>query len=122
MLTFTAPVYVDGKAVNLNIYRNRNRFVLGRDKERYCALLKEQLLGKEPMQKVSIVYRIYLKRTNSDLMNFGAIIDKYTQDALVHYGILSNDSFKEVPEVHFVFGGIDKANPRAEVSVIPLDT
>jgi Holliday junction resolvase RusA-like endonuclease len=37
------------------------------------------------------------------------------QDMLVHAGILEDDSYKHIPQVHAHFGEVDKDNPRVVI-------
>lgn len=120
MFTFIAPIYLNGKGLSLNYYRISHYRVLAADKAKYTALMKEPLQGCTRLDPIRIEYRFYMKNPAADLMNFGSVVDKYVQDALVKYGIIPNDTPKEVPEVTFIFMGIDKLNPRAEVTLVPL--
>lgn len=42
-------------------------------------------------------------------------------DVLVKSGLLPDDNYLVVPEVHAIFGGIDKENPRTEVTIEEVD-
>lgn len=52
-----------------------------------------------------------------DLSNVCSIIQKFTDDALIDYGIISDDSYKIIPQIHYRFGGVDKENPRCELEI-----
>jgi hypothetical protein len=38
-------------------------------------------------------------------------------DLLVDAGIIDDDNWYVVPEVRFKFGGVDRLNPRAEITI-----
>ena len=46
-----------------------------------------------------------------------SIIDKFTCDALVKAEIIEDDSFKQIKKVSYIFGGVDKHNPRCELTI-----
>ena len=52
-----------------------------------------------------------------DISNPCSIIDKFACDALVKAGVLKDDSFEQVNQVIYKFGGFDKENPRCELVV-----
>jgi len=52
-----------------------------------------------------------------DLGNVCSIVQKFTDDALIELGVIKDDSYKVVSEVAYMFGGVDKENPRAELEI-----
>lgn len=56
------------------------------------------------------------KSRRADLSNFCSVIDKYATDAIVEYGLISDDNVKILKKVTYLFGGFDE-NPRAEVTI-----
>ena len=46
-----------------------------------------------------------------------SIIDKFTCDALVKAGVLEDDSSKQIKQIIYKYGGIDKDNPRCELEI-----
>lgn len=78
-----------------------------------------QLLGKHRVEgqilRLEAVFYPSTKR-KSDLSNkFESIAD-----LLVDAGIISDDNWFVVPEVSLKFGGVDKENPRAEITIYEL--
>ena len=56
-----------------------------------------------------MTYTLYFPdKIKRDVANFGAVVDKFTEDAFVEYGILRSDDWETVKIVKFQFGGIDK--------------
>jgi Holliday junction resolvase RusA-like endonuclease len=45
------------------------------------------------------------------------VITKFTHDALVEFGILEDDNYNIVTEITYRFGGVDKDNPRCDVTI-----
>ena len=52
-----------------------------------------------------------------DRSNILCIVEKYFCDALVHYGCVGDDNDNYINSTKYLTGGIDKANPRAEILI-----
>lgn len=102
---------------NLNQYRNAHYQVLNRAK-RWFEIWVLMQPGKQAMFNgpVEIHYRFWLKR-KADLMNYGAVVDKFMQDALVKKRIIPDDNVDIVKSLTFDFCGYDKVG-RASVEVV----
>jgi len=61
---------------------------------------------------------LYLNSTSQDIDNFSCVATKFILDALVKAKVLAGDSNKHLLELHTVFKGIDKENPRIELTII----
>jgi Holliday junction resolvase RusA-like endonuclease len=71
---------------------------------------------------VKVIYTIwYPTKREFDIDNIGSVITKFTHDALVELGVLVDDNFKFVSEIHFKYGGVDKDNPRCDVEIQEID-
>jgi hypothetical protein len=69
-------------------------------------------------EPVTLTYTYYAKsKRRIDVSNPCSIIDKFACDALVKAEILEDDSFKQIKEVVYRFGGVDKENPRCELVI-----
>jgi hypothetical protein len=55
-----------------------------------------------------------------DLGNVLSIVQKFTDDALIEFGIIPDDSYKVIPVVVYQFGRVDKTNPRVELVIDSL--
>jgi hypothetical protein len=53
-------------------------------------------------------------------MNIISVVDKYFQDALVERNCIEADDTSVVTEIHGVYSGIDKENPRVEAILISI--
>ena len=94
-------VMVDNKkfALNLNVYRNSDYFSLNKAKKAF----KEQLFYSYPeLKKIkanNIIVEYFIERNDNrifDTMNIISVVDKFTLDALVDFGCLPNDSYRQV--------------------------
>lgn len=119
-LPLTVPTSKNKKFIlNLNNYRNAYFRVLSVAKKNYTdALLPELEDLPKFTEPVSLTYTYYAKtKRRIDISNPCSIIDKFACDALVKSGILQDDSFAQVNQVTYKFGGFDKEDPRCELTV-----
>jgi hypothetical protein len=56
-----------------------------------------------------------------DTSNVCSVIDKFTCDALIEFGVIPDDSYKIIPIIVYQFGNVDKQNPRVELEIISLN-
>ena len=106
--------------LNLNNYRNTHYRVLHVAKKEYAKEVRKilndkykDLHFKKPVQVTFTLWEPDKRRR--DLSNALSVADKFFLDVLVEYGILKDDNVCCVPEVHYLYGGIDRKNPRIEV-------
>ena len=101
---------------NLNQYRNAHYQVLNKAKHWFETwVMLQNSKGKMFSCPVEIHYEFWLKR-KSDLMNYGAVVDKFMQDALIKKRIIPDDNVDVVKSLTFDFRGYDKAG-RANVEI-----
>jgi len=107
--------------MNMNFYRNLHHMTNNQMKVAFKEHVKSELGGVQSAMggPYSFTYTIYPER-KSDIMNIGAVLDKFTADALIELGVIKDDNCKLIPEFHFLFGGIDKENPRCELEITRL--
>jgi hypothetical protein len=109
--------------LNLNGFRNAHFRTLASAKKIYT----ENLLWKHKnlpkfSKPVSLRYRYYHhNRGKVDISNPCSIIDKFACDFLVKAGVLPEDNYNHVVRVVYEFGGVDKDNPRCELTVIEIE-
>ena len=73
-------------------------------------------------EPVVLIYTYYAKsKRRLDVSNPCSIIDKFTCDALVKAEVLEDDSSKQIKQVIYKYGGIDKENPRCELVIKKID-
>ena len=67
---------------------------------------------------VYIVYIFYFPDARTrDISNYIKVVD----DFLVKSGVLIDDNWKIISRVSIGHGGIDRKNPRVEISIYPID-
>ena len=105
--------------LNLNNYRNAHYRVLSISKSLYSDNLVPRLKDFDRFtEPVSLTYTYYARsKRRLDISNPCSIIDKFACDALVKAEILEDDSFKQIKEVVYKFGGVEKDNPRCELVI-----
>ena len=105
--------------LNLNNYRNAHYRVLSTAKRIYSDNLVPRLEGFDSFSEpVTLTYTYYARSNRRlDISNPCSIIDKFACDALVKAKILEDDSFNQVKQVMYIFGGVDKDNPRCELQI-----
>ena len=104
--------------LNLNNYRNAHYRILSNAKKIYAENLVDRISHPKYEEPVVLTYTYYAKsRRRLDVSNPCSIIDKFTCDALVKAGVLEDDSSKQIKQVIYKYGGIDKDNPRCELEI-----
>ena len=104
--------------LNLNQYRNTHYIILNKAKIAYKELMKEQISRLPELSNISLHYTVYTKtKREFDLSNVCSVVDKFFCDALVELGKLPDDNIKHLSQISFSFGGVDKDNPRIEVTI-----
>jgi len=81
--------------------------------------VKEDVLKLPFFDKpVRIDYLYFLRdKRLIDVGNINSIVEKYFLDALVELGKLQDDNYNFVVGGGYLFGGIDRDNPRCEVTI-----
>lgn len=108
--------------LNLNNYRNAYFRTLNQSKIMYKKAIVEQLQDKPRYNRVAIIYQVF-KGDNRryDIGNVLSIHQKYFEDALVETGKLPDDKAELLPMVIYLRGGVDKDNPRVEITVCDIN-
>lgn len=102
--------------LNLNNYRNAHYRILSNAKKIYADNLIDRISYPKYKEPVVLTYTYYAKsKRRLDISNPCSIIDKFTCDALVKAGVLEDDSSKQIKQVVYKYGGVDKDNPRCEL-------
>lgn len=106
--------------LNLNTYRNADRFFLGDCKNIYTDLVLDKVRGMSLSLPPPYTFKyIYYKGDNRkvDISNPLSIIDKFTCDALVKAGLMEDDNFSILTDVIYSFGGVEKCNGRVDLEI-----
>jgi phenylacetate-coenzyme A ligase PaaK-like adenylate-forming protein len=88
-------------------------------KEYVYGLLDEAKAFNTSFEKVELTYTYYHgNKRRIDLMNPVSIIDKFTQDALVSYGLYEDDNSLYVPKILIKWGGaVPKDEARCDLTI-----
>ena len=97
---FTLPVYQKNKngkdfLLSMNWYNTTNNFVIDPYKKLYHKLVAEQLYfasEDDKLKQYKTHYKLYIDKTNCDMMNVVSVIDKFFQDGLVEFGLVEDDN------------------------------
>jgi Holliday junction resolvase RusA-like endonuclease len=110
--------------LNLNNYRNAHFQTLNTAKKFYTAAVIDQLQYRQPKNlprlvgPLQLTYKYYAATARRlDVSNPCSVIDKFTCDALTEAGVWIDDDIKTVVEVRYVWGGVEKMNPRCELEI-----
>ena len=104
---------------SLNVFRNLNHFTANECKHMYKDICWKQLHAM-PTQRLNspceVTVTLYAPDARDrDLGNFCTMIQKYSDDAVVEFGLLKDDSIKFIKRVIYEWGGVDRTNPRIDV-------
>ena len=105
--------------LNLNNYRNAHYRVLSIAKKTYSDDLLPEIQDLPKFtEPVRLTYTYYARSNRLlDISNPCSVIDKFACDALVKAQIIQDDDFKQIKEVVYKFGGVDKDDPRCELVI-----
>lgn len=116
--------------LNLNIYRNTHHMTLNQAKAAWkdvvsnsAPVVTDENIGIFSNQntRYHFIYTVFPANNRKfDLANVLPIVQKFTDDALIELGVISDDSYKIIPAIDYRFGKIDKENPRVELEIKPL--
>lgn len=106
-------------ALNLNNFRNAHHFVMNTAKQMWLDIVTHaHFEGDEVKPPYKFTYTVYPENNRKfDLGNVLPAVQKFTDDALIELGIISDDSYKVIPLIEYRFGGVDKENPRCELEI-----
>lgn len=107
--------------LNLNEYRNTHYRILNNAKVNYKEIMREQIEKARKMDKALFVYTVYPgSKRNFDIGNICCIHEKFFEDAFVELGKMEDDNANFLPIVVYLYGGIDRENPRVDIEVMEL--
>lgn len=126
MYNLIAPLHIQQSKkkkflIGLNPYRNTHYQILNKIKVNYKEEMKSQILTLPLLNRIELIYTLYPRTKHlCDISNILSIHDKFLCDALVEFGKLPEDNYLFVPKVTYLFGNVDKENPRVEIQLIQL--
>lgn len=108
----------DSFSINLNTYRNAHFYQLNAAKIAFKEQIQSQIDALRLLGRIEITYVLYPKtRRLCDVANICSIADKFFSDALTESGIIEDDNYMFLGKVEYLFGDIDKHNPRVEAHI-----
>lgn len=108
--------------LNLNQYRNAHHFTLSKAKANYHEVVEPLLKHLPRFGRINLVYTLFTGTEQlCDTSNICSIVDKFFSDVLVACEKIVDDNRKIVLSAHYRWGGVDKHNPRVEVTIVPDD-
>lgn len=109
-------------SLNLNVYRNAHFYKLNAAKVKFKELVRPMIEQLPQLNCCGILYEVYAPTSREfDINNVCSVVDKFFCDALVELGKLPDDNYKHLTEITSRFGGIDKTNPRVDVTIYPKE-
>ena len=106
--------------LNLNVYRNCHHMTLNQAKIAWKEIVRQSTVGLQIVEPSPYIftYTVYpASNRKFDLGNVCSIIQKFTDDALIEFGIIPDDSYKVISQVVYKIGAVDKAAPRCELEI-----
>lgn len=106
--------------LNLNQYRNAHHFTLSKAKENFHEIVAPSVRKLPQFDTVSLVYTLFAGSEQlCDTANICSIVDKFFSDSMVTCKRIEDDNRKIVLGSVYLYGGIDRFDPRVEVTIIP---
>ena len=106
------------KSLNINTYRNIHHFTNNMMKKNYKFKMMEQINKLPKLNKIEVTYTLYPKTKRlCDVSNICCIVDKFFMDALIDLGKLEDDNYLFLPKITYLFGEVDKENPRCLIEI-----
>ena len=103
--------------LNLNLYRNAHYIVKAKLKDLFAETVR-RLLPPVRYDIIEIRYDVWFGSSRrQDVMNVGAVIDKFFEDCLVSNGIIPDDNSYHVIDTHFRYAGVSKNAPHVDITV-----
>lgn len=122
-MKYTLTYEIQLPTMNQVIKTNRgNKYAAANQKKKYTKLIAYYTLAqmkKEIVKKVDIKCKWYCKNKMTDKDNISTGI-KFILDGLQEAGILKNDGWNEIGDIHHYFE-VDKDNPRIELELIEVE-
>lgn len=104
--------------LNINNYRNTHYLVLNAAKIAWKGVVNVTPgvhIGNPPYR---FTYTVFPETNRKfDLANVLSIVQKFTDDCLIELKVIQDDNYKVIPVVVYLFGHVDKENPRVELEI-----
>jgi hypothetical protein len=129
-ITISLPIYIrlgkklaDRFSLNLNVYRNAHFHILSNAKLKFEKLIAFDITQLPQIAKADLSYSLFFGSKRAiDVANICCIVDKFFCDTLVNQKKLSDDNMDSISNINYRWGGVDKLNPRVEVTLSNIQT
>lgn len=103
--------------LNLNNYRNWHYQVSNKLKYMYKDYVFPQLTGMR-FSNIDLTFILWTPdKRKRDRSNVLCVHEKFFCDALVELGCIGDDNDKYINSTHYYTGGLDRENPRVDISI-----
>ena len=104
---------------NLNNYRNWHYQVSNELKKRYKDIASNKLEEHDiSFENVELTFIMYRKdKRKIDRANVLSVHEKFFCDSLVELGYITDDNDNHITSSHYYTGGVDKDNPRVDITI-----
>lgn len=107
--------------VNLNNFPNTHRRTLAEAKIEYAKLVEAAVSEVHCFKKAKLHFRYFHgNKRKMDKSNPCCIIEKFACDALTKLGFWEDDHSEIIPETTYTYCGVDKENPRCELTITEI--
>lgn len=105
--------------LNMNEYRNKHFRILSKAKNNHFDVIKHQVRKIKPVDEpIKITFVLWKEGGRKrDVSNVCSVVDKFVCDALVKLNKIPDDCHEFIPQVEYLYGGIDRKNPRCDVII-----
>lgn len=104
--------------VGNNWYRNAYHHQQNSVKKHFSDIVKGQLTTAEPVStQYKVTYTLFYKSSVCDLGNVCSMSSKFFLDAIQDLGLVINDNVQYCVKEEYLVGGLDKINPRVEITL-----
>jgi Holliday junction resolvase RusA-like endonuclease len=106
-------------SINLNYYRNWKSYFSNDVKTQYKEAIKDQIEGLKLKTPIALSFKFFKpQNSRTDRANVCSITEKFFCDVLVECGCIPDDSDDFIEYSLYTSGGIDRDNPRVEISIM----
>lgn len=105
--------------LNLNQYNKWHFQIKNQLKRLFKATVAKDIKQLTPIKgRCKVTYTIFYPTNRKvDIDNIGSVVTKFNMDALTELGFLEDDNCTVVVRLEYVYGGVDKDNPRCDVMI-----
>ncbi len=108
--------------INLNNYRNWQHHLNNQIKKKYAEIAQPKLEGLKFFLPISLTFTLWKATTRKmDRSNVLSIHEKYLLDAMTQNGCIVDDCDEYVYSTKYITGGLDRDNPRCDITIQEIE-